>query len=1159
MKFHLRKPIPWVQIMKITFTQILIAILLSSFAYSNSLRAQDILNKKVNLSVQNASLVEALAGLQKNSNIKFIYSKNSINVQKKVSIEAVDQSLKQVLDQLLTPNGIDYEVLKDRIVLGKAAIALVLSDDVNANGNLTGKPQVIAGMPISGKVLDGQGSPIIGVSILEKGTSNGTTTDVNGNYKLNVKGAGSVLVITYLGYKKKEVTIGDASLVNIVLEEDVTDLNEVVVVGYGTQKKSVTTGAISGVTAKQYEDQPITQIGQVLQGRTSGLTIAANDGQPGDGYTVRVRGITSFNNNDPLWVVDGVVVDNGGINYLNQSDIESIEVLKDAASQAIYGTRAAAGVILVTTKKGKAGNNVINYSGYVGTWAPARKLDLLNSTQYATLRNEASVNGGGTTIYPNPQSLGNGTDWQSLIFNNSAKTQDQEVSLSGGSEKATYYTSFGYLTQDGIVATPISNYKRINFRLNENIKPAKWISIGENLGYTYNRGSGLGNTNSEFGGPLSSAINLDPLTPAVVTNQAAASASPYTNPNVIRNAQGYPYGISNGVNGVGQEITNPLAYIQTRLGNYGWAHNIVGNAFAEVEPIKGLKLRSTLGTKIAFYGAESFTPAFYLNASTTNIQNSFNRNATRLFNWNLENTASYTRTYKKHSATILLGQGAYSENVSYGTSVTYSNIPATNFNDASQNFTVPAANIVANGSEGQAHTISSLFARLNYDYGERYILEGVVRRDGSSRFGENHKYGVFPSFSLGWVPSKESFWPKNNVVGFAKLRGGYGVVGSDAIGDNTFLSTIGGGRSYSFGTSDSYISGYSPNAPSNPNLKWEQTSQTNIGLDLIVLNDFNVTAEWFKKKTTGILQNPPIPLYIGAISNPAANIGNMENSGQELTIGYHHRAGKVNLGFDGNVSHLKNVVTYLGNGQLYLDGQGFQNIQGGITRTTVGQAYNSFFGYQNMGIFQTQADVDSYKSAKGAIIQPNARPGDFKWADLNGDGVITDADRTYIGNPTPSWQFGLNITASYQNFDISILAQGQAGNKIFQGLHRLDIANSNYTTAALGRWTGPGTSNSFPRLNDHDTNGNFTNNSSFYLEDGSYLRIKTVQLGYTFPKKLINKIAMQRARVYVTGQNLVTFTKYTGYDPEIGGGVFSIDRGIYPQARGFLVGLSVGF
>ncbi|MDB5022651.1 MAG: hypothetical protein JWP78_406 [Mucilaginibacter sp.] len=1155
MKFRLRRPIPWFKIMKITFSQILIAIMLSSIAYSNPLKAQNILDKTVNMSLNNTTLLDVITYLQKNNDVKFIYSKSAINISQKISANFENQSLKTVLDQLFKNNGIDYEILKDRIVLGRSPDA---SLPANAAANTLDKTadaaEVVAGILVSGKVVDEKGQPIPGVSIVEKGTANGIITDADGAFKLNVKSQTSVLNIAFIGYIKQEIAVGAKTTFSITLIEDIKSINEVIVIGYGVQKKSVTTGSISGVTAKEFEDQPVTRIEQILQGRTSGLTINTNDGQPGDGATVRVRGITTFNNNDPLWVVDGVVVDNGGIGYLNQQDIESIEVLKDAASQAIYGTRAAAGVILVTTKKGKAGRMRINYSGYYGTSAPARKLDLLNATEYATLRNESLAAAGKPALFSNPSSFGTGTDWQSLIFNNSAKEQNHELSISGGNDVSTYYTSFGYLDQNGIVATDISKYKRANFRSNITYKPSRYINFGENIGYTYNKSIGLGNTNSVFGGPLSSAINLDPITPAVVTDPAAASAPVYTNnANVIRNAQGYPYGISPYV---GQEITNPLAYMQTRLGNYSWAHNIVGNAYAEVDPIQGLAIKSTIGTKMAFYGDESFSPLAYLNASTVTSQNSYNRDITRLFNWNVENTASYTHRFSKHNVNVLIGQGSYIDGGSYSTGVTEYGLPVTNFNDASLNYNIPAVQRIGYGGEGQQHHISSLFARLNYDYDEKYIIQGVIRRDGSSRFGGNNKYGTFPSVSLGWVPTKEAFWPQNDVVDFLKFRGGYGVVGNDAIPDNAFISTIGGGRNYSFGTGDTYISGYSPNAPSNPDLKWEQTSQTNVGLDAVLFHDFNLTLEWYKKKTTGILQQPSLPFYIGAISNPYANVGDMENTGEEISLSYHKKIGDFKLGFDGNVSHLKNTVTRLAPGQLYLGGAGVQNIQGGVTRSEVGHPINSFYGYDNLGIFQTQAEIDNYVSKTGQIIQPNAKPGDFKWADLNGDGKIDDNDRKFIGNSLPTWQYGLTFTAAYKNFDLVIFGQGQAGNKIFQGLHRLDILTANYTKAALGRWTGPGTSTLWPRLTDNDVNNNFEYNSSFYLQSGTYFRIKTLQLGYTLTRDVVQKIGLQRLRVYVTGENLVTFTKYSGYDPDIAG---SIDQGFYPQARTFIVGLSVGF
>ncbi|CAG5067628.1 TonB-dependent receptor P3 [Dyadobacter sp. CECT 9623] len=1009
---------------------------------------------------------------------------------------------------------------------------------------------------VKGKVtVKTGGEELVGATVIVEGTNIATITDASGNYSIEVQPE-ATLVASFIGMIAQKVQVGNQSEINFQLEETADNLSEVVIVGYGVQKKSVVTGAISSVKASDLETMPINRLEEALQGRTSGLTIAANSGQPGSAATVRVRGVTTLNNNNPLWVVDGVVVDNGGIGYLNQSDIESIEVLKDAASQAIYGARAAAGVILVTTKKGKAGGIRINYNGYVGTQAPARRLDLLDATQYATIRNEAAVAAGQNPVYANPGALGKGTDWQSLIFNNKAKRQNHELSISGGSERSTFYLSLGYLDQEGIVASDISKYKRTSLRLNSEHKLAKWLTFGQNLGYSHDKSVGLGNTNSEFGGPLSSAINLDPITPAVVTDPAIAGAAPYTNKGVQRDANGNPYGISSAV---GQEMSNPLAYIQTRLGNYSWSDNIVGNAYLMAEPIKGLQLKSTLGSKLAFWGNESFTPISWLNAASVTSQTNFNRTNNRRLDYNLENTVSYTKAFGLHNVNVLLGQGAYLDNNTTMTSVTFFNVPATNFDDASLNFKVPADQRNSDGSEGARHTVSSLFARLNYDYNEKYLLQALVRRDGSSRFGANHKYGIFPSFSLGWVLTKEDFFPSTNAVNFLKLRGGYGVVGNDGIGDFAFLSTIGSGRNYTIGNSGSYIIGYSPNAPANPDLKWEQTSQTNIGFDATLFQNVNLTFEWFKKATKDILQNPRIPGYVGAISNPAANIADMENTGIELELGYRKQFGGVDFLVNGNVSYIENKVTNLGNGVEYLSGGA--SFQGAppITRTQVGQAIGSFFGYVNQGIFQTQEEVDSHIAANGNKIQPNAKPGDFRWADLSGDGVINETDRTFIGNPTPKWSYGITVNAAYKGFDLVVFGQGVAGNDIFQGLRRLDIANANWQSDALGRWTGPGSSTEYPRIVNGDPNKNFQNPSSFYLEKGDFFRMKTLQLGYSLPAAVISKVALKKARVYVMSQNLFTITKYTGYDPEIGGNVLSIDKGIYPQARSFMVGLNIGF
>jgi TonB-linked SusC/RagA family outer membrane protein len=1014
---------------------------------------------------------------------------------------------------------------------------------------------------VTGKVTDqSDGSPLPGVTITVEGTSRATLSDNAGNFIINAP-TGGRLVIKLIGMATKTVPV-TGSLVNVTLLEDSKALSEVVVVGYGVQKKSVVTGAISSVKASDLESQPVTRIEQSLQGRTSGLTIASSSGQPGAAASVRVRGITTFNrsggdNNQPLWVVDGVVVDNGGISFINQSDIESIEVLKDAASQAIYGARAAAGVILVTTKKGKAGGIRVNYSGYYGISAPSKKLDLLDASQYAMIRNEAAVNAGAAAPFANPSALGKGTDWQDVIFNNSAKRQNQEFSLSGGNDVSTFYSSVGYLNQEGIVASDISKYKRVNIRLNSTHKVAKFLTLGQNLGFSHEKSTGLGNTNSEFGGPLSSAINLDPITPLVVTDPAVAGASPYNNNRVFRDANGNPYGISTQV---AQELTNPLAYIQSRIGNYGWSDNIVGNVFGELKPIAGLTIRSTLGTKLSFYGSESFTPTYFLNSSTISSQNNFNRQQNRQVNYNLENTAQYSKTFNQHSFSVLLGQGLYVDNNSRGTNISYFNLPVNTFDEASMNFNVATDQRTAAGSEGQLHKVASFFGRLNYNFNEKYLFEAVLRRDGSSRFGANNKFGYFPSVSAGWVVSKEDFLADNKVLNFFKLRGGYGVVGNDNISDFGYVSVIGSGRNYTFGNSGNYNVGYSPESPfPSPNLRWEETRSTNIGFDATILNDFTLTMEWYRKLTKDILQNPRIPSYLGAVTSPPANVADMKNTGLEIELAYRKKFGDLSFSANGNISFLKNVVTNLGSGIAYLGGgENFQSSSYPITRTAVGQAYNSFYGFKTAGIFQTQAEVDSYTGSKGKI-QPNAAPGDFRYEDINGDGVITEADRTFIGNPTPKYTYGLTINLAYKAFDFMVFGNGVGGNDIFQGLRRLDILNANYQTSILGRWTGPGTSNTIPRVITSDPNGNFTNPSDFYLQKGNYFRVKVVQLGYNLPKETINKIGMQRARVYLMSENLFTITKYTGYDPEIGGGVMSIDRGIYPQARSFMLGLTVGF
>jgi TonB-linked SusC/RagA family outer membrane protein len=1015
--------------------------------------------------------------------------------------------------------------------------------------------------------------PLVGATVTVKGTRVATTTNDAGAFTLSVPATARTLVVSHIGMGNQDISIPASGSITVQLEESASaKLDEVVVVGYGTQRKSVVTGAISSVRSSDLDNQPVVRVEQALQGRTSGLTISSQSGQPGASSTVRLRGFTSFGNgkNDPLWVIDGVVIDAGGIGYLNQDDIESIEVLKDAASAAIYGTRAAAGVILVSTKKGKSGKIAINYSGFYGTQAPSKKIALADATQYATLRNQSLVNAGKPVAFADPASFGKGTDWQKEVYNYSAPKQNHEFSVSGGTDKSSFFTSFGYNDIKGVVATPVSKWKRINYRINTLFRPTSFITFGENLGYSHSKNSGVGEVNREFGGITNSALNLDPITTPYITDAVARAAlTPAQYTAATRDADGRIYGIPLYV---GQEIKNPLAVIHNRLGNYSWDHNIVGNAFVDITPIKGLVLHSSFGTKMAFYGSESYSPSVYYNPSTSIGQTNINRQSNWVMNWNLENTISYNRVFNKHNVTLLGGWGEYSDGLSHGATVQYNNIPATNFDQASFQFNaLPTDRQSSSGSDGTLHRINSLFSRLQYNYDQKYLLTALIRRDGSSRFGTNNKFGYFPSVSVGWVPTLESFFPTNNVLNTLKIRGSYGVTGNDGIGEFAYVSQVGAGgqRNYTFGSgsTETVNIGYSPAAPGNPNLKWEETRQTDIGLDAVLFNNLTLTVDVYKKRTIGILQNPFIPAYTGYYGSFAQNFDDIQNTGLEVELGYRKKIGELTFGVNGNISFYKNKVTKLLPGTTFVEDNSatFQTL-GNITRTGLNLPYQQFYGYKALGVFQTQKEINDYTGPGGTPIQPNAKPGDMKYANLNGDNAITTDDRTYLGNPNPTVSYGLTLNLGYKNFDFVAFGSGSGGNKIFQGLRRLDIATANYPTKYLNAWTPDHTNTNIARLVDGDPNGNFSKMSAFYLENGTFFRMRTMQVGYNFPKDMVGKWGIQRLRVYVLSENLFTITKYSGYDPEIGvspdsggGAQFGIDRGTYVTPRSFLVGLNVGF
>lgn len=1096
---------------------------------------QDILNARVSVSKESVRLKNLLKTLEKQVPIKFGYSNESISGNTDVFLKAGNTTLRKVINDICDQLNLSYDLVGDFVVL-------------NSKGFVEGK--------ITGIVTDENKKPVARATISTAKGDPITATDEDGIFKLALKNPVDELLISSIGFHPQAVPLKGRKQLKISLVLNQTKMDEVIVVGYGTQAKSELTGAVSVIRSADIVNQQVTTVESALQGRSSGVLSVAVSGAPGAGSNLRIRGNTSFNTaaSNPLYVIDGIVVGSNNVDMIDPNEIESIEVLRDAASAAIYGARSSAGVILITTKKGKPGDLLIKYNTSLGVQKPSKKLELLNAAEYAMLRNEQSVNGGGEIVFENPQAFGEGTDWQEQVFNNRAFIQNHDLNVSGGKDGSFYFGSISLLDQEGVVATEISGLKRYNIRINSRLKIRDWISFGENIGYAHIKALTGVPHNTEFLNPLTSAVNLDPITTVMETNPAALLAPPYSNRPVIKDNNNRFYAVSENV---AQQIVNPLAYIKTRLGNYEWADNIMGNVFFDIDAKNGLKARSVVGANLRYWGNEMFLPVFYLNGTQTNTQTSFQRVRNKRFNWNIENTVSYEKGFGSHRITALLGQGAYMDNNSSGLSVTYFNIPATTFEEASMNYSLAPSSKIASGFEGIQHTVSSLFGRLNYNYDQKYLFSGILRRDGSSRFGANNKFGYFPSVSAGWVISRERFF-KSEKVDFFKVRVSYGKNGNDVLGDFRWVSTIDDGKNYTFGSNEFYLIGQADNAPANPDLRWEETQQVNVGLDARFRSGFFATVDWFNKATSGILMPVVFPRYAGISGIAYGNIGNMKNTGVEFELGHEKNYGLINIKTKANAAYVRNRVTYLGRGLDFTE-DGALTLQSSayaLTRTAVGQPLNSFYGFKTNGIFQSLSEIENYAGVNG-MIQPKAVPGDFRWVDLNGDGRIDANDRTFLGSPVPSWTFGLSINLSYKEIDFLLFGQGVYGNKVFQGLRRLDIATANWPEAALSRWHGEGTSNNYPRLTTNDINMNFSSPSGFYLQDAGYFRIKTLQLGYNIPEKIVSRIGIKKARIYISSNNFATFTKYTGFDPEIGGTSNGVDRGVYPQPKSLVCGINL--
>jgi TonB-dependent starch-binding outer membrane protein SusC len=1054
----------------------------------------------------------------------------------------------------------------------------------------------------SGTVVDNQNEPIIGATIMQKGASQGTVTDIDGHFKLTAP-QGTTLVISYIGYVSQEVKI--AETLNIVLKETSETLNEVVVIGYGVQKKSVVTAAIAKVSSDDLAGTAPVRMDNALKGLAAGVNVTSSSGQPGAAARIRIRGTGTINNSDPLYIVDGMPIE-GGLDYLNPNNIESIEVLKDAASGAIYGARAANGVVLVTTKEGKLGKAQINYNFSTGWQSKWRKREVCNATEYAVLQNEQYINSGQAPIYADPYSLGEGTDWQDLVFNDNAPVTNHDVTVSGASEKVNYYLSLGYYTQDGIVGGNYgqSNYQRLTMQSNTKYKLLdatkernflNKLDLSVNISYARVKNTGIA-VNSEWGSALGSALALSPaLTPTVSGDAADAQNALYYYKDKNNVKQYYdPLLDSNGnvltIPGTSyNEINNPLALFAVPAAK-NWSHKFVTNFALELGVWDALKYRFSYSADLSFWGQDSNVPqTYYRSANNLAQYTSAYSDSERGTVWQVENTLSYDKTIGKHHFNVVLGQSAF-KNTGYGINgsrqylinpdkpsinyaqgnyhLTYAQDKDGNYiplYDANGNFIQNQISgaVVESGVAGwinNTHTMSSLFFRASYDYGERYMAQMTVRRDGSSRFGANNKYGTFPSVSLGWnitnEPYLENIRPK--WLSNMKFRFSWGKNGNDNIGDFRYTVLTSTGNNYYFGNPVTLAQGSKASGLANPDLKWEESEQTDIGLDFgFFQNALTFTVDYFKKKTNGMLMTMNIPSYVGE-AKPIGNVGDMENSGVEFEAGYKFNVGTAKFAVKGNASYLHNKLLKYGNEAGYADLDSFQGA-GTITRAQNGHPFPFFYGFKTDGIFQNAAEVKSYVNSDGEMIQPKAVPGDVRFVDVNGDGKIDDSDRTDIGNGTPKWTFGLNFSAEWKNFDFNMFWQGVTGTDVYDATHRTDIASSNYPTWMLQRWTGEGSSNKYPRLANGDANN--WQSSDLFIHDGSYLRLKNVSLGYTLPQMLTKKISIERFRVFVSAENVFTFTKYWGYDPEIssGGTSLGVDYGVYPQARTWTVGFNVSF
>jgi TonB-linked SusC/RagA family outer membrane protein len=1144
MKINLRKKLMFAS--KQMFYIFLLQLLTLQLVNANQSKSQSIEQVKISVGLKQASLYEIFSEIENKTDFEFIYDADILSSKEKCSLSFNDQPVFEILEEVANTYMLNFRQIKNTIYVKEAQL-----DDNKPSLETEQQTKTV-----SGKVTDSDGKPMPGVSVIVKGTTTGAVTDASGNYQFNLPADATILIFSFIGMDTQEVAINGQSTINAIMAEETTQLNEIVAIGYNSMKKKDLTGAVSVVDVNEISNTPVAGVDQMIQGHMAGVNVVA-DNNPGGGVAVRVRGFSTIRNNDPLYIVDGIPVESG-INLVNPSDIESIQILKDASSASIYGSRAANGVVIITTKKGIKGQSKISFDAYAGMQSATKLLKPLNAQQYGDLLWQAHYNDGKN---PSSDVYGSGPtpvipdylddaqrvptadiNWVDEIMQN-ALVHSYNLGISKGGNNSRHSFSLGYFDQDGIVRH--TGFKRVSARFNSDYRFFDRLSIGENFSLSHSW-STQADVNSALGSVVLSAYQFPSIAP-------------------IKDLDGNYAGAF--LNDTG----NPLASLYYNRDDKNKRLKFFGNAYAEVDIVKGLKAKTNFGIDYNDYYLRNYNPAYVeTGALSPNTTSTLTTTNSKRFNWVWTNTISYSQEFGKHHISAFGGMEAIETNYeifsAYREGFAYDD-PNFRYLNAGDSGTME------NSGTGSKSSLASYFGKVDYIYADRYLFNFTFRRDGSSKLG-NKKWGNFPAMSLGWRISEEDFF-KVDAISNLKLRFGWGQNGNQDVPEYATIESY-ASNSYNSnyaidGSQNSVYTGYTQTRNGNPDLKWETTTQTNIGVDLgFADNQFNITADYFIKKTKDMLIERTYPLIIGGTNQTVwDNVGTMENKGFELVFDYHSKQ-KNDFSWNAslNVSHVKNELTSLPQDVSYITLPGSTlhsvNFDQEVARSVVGEPIASFYVYKCLGIFQNQEQIDAYK------IQPDAKPGDLIFEDVSGDGVLDGEDRTFVGNPHPDLTLGLNLGFNYKDFDLQAFFNGSIGNDIYDlTRYKGDFFNQsayNKFERITNAWSEDNTNTSIPRLSLDDPNNNIRP-SSYFVSDGSYLRLKSLTLGYNF-SKLAHKIKSEKLRVYIQAQNLLTITGYQGMDPEVGLQSYSsstrnldmgVDRGLYPTARTLMVGVNLGF